>query len=65
MAYDGEQLKDAVNTAASSGVAIELIVKNENRFRTVHLTYRDGLRYPRLERDSSASARLDDILKAR
>ncbi len=41
-------LKDAVSTAARGGDLVELIVRNGDRFRTVRLEYRDGLRYPHL-----------------
>ncbi|TAL01858.1 MAG: M61 family peptidase [Rhodospirillaceae bacterium] len=65
MAYDGDRLNDAIGAAATSSEAIELIVKNSNRFRTVRLNYHDGLRYPRLERIGDASDRLDQILTAK
>jgi predicted metalloprotease with PDZ domain len=64
VAYDGERFNDAVN-AAKSGGALALIVKNDDRFTTVNLDYRGGLRYPHLERDKAAPDRLDDILKPR
>jgi predicted metalloprotease with PDZ domain len=44
-----ELLKDAVSTAAHGADLVELIVRNGDRFRTVRLDYRDGLRYPHLE----------------
>jgi predicted metalloprotease with PDZ domain len=44
-----ELLKDAVTRAARGGNLVELIVRNGDRFRTVRLDYRDGLRYPHLE----------------
>jgi len=34
-------------------------------YRTVALDYRGGLRYPRLERNSSTPALLDDIFRSR
>jgi predicted metalloprotease with PDZ domain len=54
--------RDAIGDAKQNGSAIELLVKDGDRFRTVSLDYHDGLRYPRLERDASAPARLDQIL---
>jgi len=42
-------LKDAVVAASRGGPVVELIVRNGDRFRTVSLNYRDGLRYPHLE----------------
>jgi predicted metalloprotease with PDZ domain len=44
-----ELLKDAVVAASRGGPVVELIVRNGDRFRTVSLNYRDGLRYPHLE----------------
>jgi hypothetical protein len=41
------------------------LVKNGDRYRTVRIDYHDGLRYPRLERDATAPARLDLILTRR
>jgi hypothetical protein len=51
--------------AQKSGEPIELLVKNQDRFRTVRIDYRDGLRYPRLERIPEAPDRLGELLKAR
>ena len=64
-AYDAEGLKDAVRAAKSGTAPIELIVRTGDQFRIIHLDYHEGLRYPRLERDPAAPARLDDILAAR
>jgi predicted metalloprotease with PDZ domain len=65
-AFDADRLKEAIKNAQdSSGAALELLVKNEDRYRTVRIEYHDGLRYPRLERDSSVPARLDDIVAPR
>jgi predicted metalloprotease with PDZ domain len=64
-AYDGDRLKDAIKNAKGTNSAIELIVKNGDRFRTVRIDYHDGLRYPRLERVDGAPARLDQILTPR
>jgi predicted metalloprotease with PDZ domain len=64
-AFDPDRLKDAIKNAKTSGTAIELLVKDEDRYRTIRLDYHDGLRYPRLERDPSVPARLDDILAPR
>jgi predicted metalloprotease with PDZ domain len=63
--YDADRLKSAITAAKQSGAAIELLIKNADRFRTVRFDYRDGLRYPRLERVPGAPARLDDILTSR
>jgi len=64
-AYSADVLKDAIRAAKSTTLPIELIVKTGDRYRVLSLDYHDGLRYPRLERDQSVPARLDDILAAR
>jgi len=63
--YDADRLEGAIKAAKKSAASIELFVKNGDRYRTVRIDYHDGLRYPRLERNASVSARLDDILAAR
>jgi predicted metalloprotease with PDZ domain len=65
IAFDADQLKNAIKDGNKTGAAIELLVKNGNRFRTVKIDYHDGLRYPHLEREGSAPARLDQILTPR
>src|SRR6185436_16232184 len=64
VAFDGERLRSAV-TAAKNGAPIELLVRDGERYRTVRIDYRDGLRYPRFERDNAAPARLDQIFSPR
>ena len=63
-AFGGEALKRAV-TAAKAGVPLELIVKSGDRFRTVRIAWRGGLRYPHLQRVGNGPSRLDAILTAR
>ncbi len=65
IAFDADGLKRVIKEAKTNGAAIELLVKNGNRFRTVKIDYHDGLRYPHLEREGTASARLDQILAPR
>ncbi len=65
IAFDSDKIKAAITSAKDGGTAIELLVKNSDRFSTVRIDYHDGLRYPRLERDTSVPARLDDILTPR
>jgi predicted metalloprotease with PDZ domain len=63
VAFDPESLRDAVRTAHRDQAApLELIVRTGDNFRIVRIPYHGGLRYPRLERDPTAPARLDDIL---
>jgi predicted metalloprotease with PDZ domain len=65
IAFDGDRIKRAIKDAQSASAAIELLLKNGDRYRTVRIDYHDGLRYPRLERDGGATARLDQILAPR
>jgi predicted metalloprotease with PDZ domain len=65
VSFDVDRLKDAIKNAKNSDAAIELLVKNGDRYRTVRIDYHDGLRYPRLERDATTPARLDLILTPR
>jgi predicted metalloprotease with PDZ domain len=63
--YNPEVLIDAIRSAKGSAEKIQLIVKSGEHYRVVDLDYHDGLRYPRLERDPSSPALLDDIYSAR
>ena len=65
VAYDADLLKAAITAATDPAKPVELLVKLGDRYRTVKLTYQDGLRYPRLEPIAGAPARLDDIYAAR
>jgi predicted metalloprotease with PDZ domain len=65
-AYSDDLIKDAVKaTAKADAPAVELLVKDGERYRTVKIDYRGGLKYPRLERIEGTPARLDDIYAAR
>src|SRR5262249_17765574 len=64
-AYSGERMKEAIREAQKTGTSVELTVRNGDRYRTVTFNYKDGLRYPRLERDQGQPARLDQILTKR
>jgi C-terminal processing protease CtpA/Prc len=64
-AYTVDVIKDAIRSAETTKLPIELIVKTGDRYRVLTLDYHGGLRYPHLEREPSAPARLDDILAAR
>ncbi len=65
VAYSNDRMKDAMKTAQKSGTAIELLVKNGDVFRTVRFDYREGLRYPKLERVKGSPDVLGQILTAR
>jgi predicted metalloprotease with PDZ domain len=63
-AYDKEVLEEAIK-AAKDGAPIELLVKEFDRYRTVKIDYRGGLRYPHLERIPGKPDYLTPILAAR
>jgi predicted metalloprotease with PDZ domain len=63
--FSADLVKDAIKNAKTTGAPVELLVKNGDRYRTVRMDYRGGLRYPRLERNASTPARLDQIFAAR
>jgi len=61
IAYDIELLKSAIVEAQQSGATIEMLIQDGVHYRTVPIDYRDGLRYPHLERVSKGPAYLDEI----
>jgi predicted metalloprotease with PDZ domain len=65
LAFTGDRVREAIRQAQKTGARIELLIRNGDRYRTVPIDYRDGLRYPRLERDAAKPARLDQILTPR
>ena len=62
--FTPERLKEAIATSAK-GVPVELLVKNGEIYRTFRIDYRDGLKYPHLERIANTPDRLSAILAAR
>lgn len=63
--FGSETLRRAVTAAKSGAAPIELLLKTGDRYRTVAIDYRDGLRYPHLERDRSRTDLLTAILTPR
>jgi predicted metalloprotease with PDZ domain len=63
--YRQERLREAIITARNTHTPIELIVKNLDRYRVVHIPYYEGLKYPRLERLDKTEDRLSAIMKPR
>jgi len=61
--YKPELLKAAIKDA-KDGQPIRLLVRKGNVLRTISLDYRDGLRYPRLERIPGTKDRLEEIFAA-
>ena len=64
IAYDADRLKAAI-TAAKDGPPISLLVKNGDHFQTIAITYKGGLRYPRLERIAGTPDLLSEIYRAK
>jgi len=64
-AYSPEALSDAIKAAKGTKAKIELIIKNGEHYKIVDIDYHEGLRYPRLEREATAPALLDEILAPR
>jgi predicted metalloprotease with PDZ domain len=64
--YKPELLKAAIKEAkdAKDGKPIRLLVRKGNVLRTIALDYRDGLRYPHLERIPGTKDRLTSIFAA-
>jgi predicted metalloprotease with PDZ domain len=65
VSYGTEALRRAVTAAKSGAAPLELLLRNGDQYRTVTIDYRDGLRYPHLERDAAAADRLAAILAPR
>ncbi|KRD73616.1 M61 family metallopeptidase [Lysobacter sp. Root983] len=60
--FEGERLKDAITAAKDKGEPIELVVKQGEAVKTVRIDYREGLKYPSLERIPGTPDRLSKIL---
>jgi predicted metalloprotease with PDZ domain len=62
MAYNAERLKRAIQAARKDTGRIELLVRQGEAYRTLQLDYRDGLRYPHLQRIAGVPDRLTQLL---
>lgn len=65
LSYDKATLEDAVKAAKTETAPIRLLVREFNRYRTIEIDYRGGLRYPRLERIAGKPDYLTQIFTAR
>jgi predicted metalloprotease with PDZ domain len=63
--WTAEVLRTAVKAARTNTAPIELLVENEDYFKSCQLDYHAGEKYPRLERDSTKPDLLKEILKPR
>jgi predicted metalloprotease with PDZ domain len=57
-AYKPELLRAAITANKDGSAPLELLLRDADRFRTVRIDYRGGLRYPRLERVAGSEDRL-------
>ena len=62
LAYEADRLKAAITEAKSGAAPIQLLVKDGDRYRTVSIAYKGGLRYPKLERVEGVDDRLTTVL---
>jgi len=63
--YRAERLKAALIAARTSQQPIELLVKNLDRYRTVRISYFEGLKYPQLQRIEKTEDRVGAIFRPR
>ncbi len=63
--YSAEQFRTALRENAERKQALNLIVKQDKRYRTITLDYSGGLRYPHLEKIGEGESSLDRLLQAR
>ena len=58
-----EILRAAIKASTTNTAPLELLVSNEDYFKTCKVDYHRGERYPQLERDSGKRDLLSEILK--
>jgi predicted metalloprotease with PDZ domain len=63
--YSPALLRQAIKNAKGTSVPIEVLVEDREFYKTYRLDYHDGERYPHLERDSSRSDLLEEIIRPR
>jgi predicted metalloprotease with PDZ domain len=63
--FSPELLRDAIRASKNSSATVDLLIENDDYFKTYKLDYHGGEQYPHLVRDESKPDLLSDILKAR
>ncbi|MBS0582337.1 MAG: M61 family metallopeptidase [Proteobacteria bacterium] len=63
--YKSERLADAIKETKANNAPVELLVKSGDLYRTFKVDYRDGAKYPHLERIPGTVDRLSAILAPR
>jgi predicted metalloprotease with PDZ domain len=61
--YTPEVIRDALRAAKTSREPIQLLVENNDYFKTYPLDYHEGERYPQLVRDTSRPDMLTEIMR--
>jgi hypothetical protein len=64
-AFSPTLLKEAIVAAQKGDGNTELLLRQDDLFRTVRIDYREGLRYPHLERVAGSRDRLSELLRPR
>ena len=62
-AYKAEHVNNALVAAKASKKPIELLIKSDDLYRTVVISYFDGIRHPHLERVEGSKDRLGAVFK--
>lgn len=65
VSFDADRLKALVKASGEGQAPLELLIKQDDTYRTVRIDYRGGARYPHLAPIKGVAARLDDILAPR
>ncbi len=63
--YSADAMRTAITAARSSPEPIRLLVRDRGQVREVRFIYRDGMRFPHLERVGTAPTALDRALQPR
>jgi len=63
--WSPEVLREAIQAAKGTSKPIELLIENEEFFKTYTLEYHDGERYPHLERNPAQPDVLTEIVRAK
>jgi predicted metalloprotease with PDZ domain len=65
VSFGADDLRRAITAAKTDGTPIELLLKNDDQYRTITIEYRDGLKFPHLERDEGTADRIAAIFAPR
>ena len=63
--FSPDGLRQALRATKEKGEPLDLLIENAEYFRTCRLDYRDGEKYPVLERDASKPDLLGEIIRPR